>query len=162
VIKTLFNQLLDIFMQRQSMNHVFRVIWNMALGCWVAVAEVSSARGKASRSKKAGVALSATLLTLGALADPVAGPPSAVDLDTFFQSRTVVNGNGGSGCMVGISIAACGTPSSISDVTFTDFLTKGGAGSGGGAGLGGGSLCEHRRQFDLDQRAVHRQRGQRG
>ena len=127
-------------MHKQSMNHVFRVIWNASLGCWVAVAETAKGRGKSSSTKKL---LASVLLgsTTAALAQP-SGPPTAVDLDAYFRSAdiSVVQGNGGTGCMIGVAIASCNeeknTPA-LNNVTFTNFNTQGGAGSGGGAGLGG-------------------------
>lgn len=127
-------------MHKSSMNHVFRVIWNSALGCWVAVAETAKGRGKASSTKK----LLASVL-LGSATAAMAqhsGPPTAVDLDAYFKNafNSVVQGNGSTGCMIGVDIASCNedknTPS-LSNVTFTNFQTQGGAGSGGGAGLGG-------------------------
>ncbi len=127
-------------MHKSSMNHVFRVIWNASLGCWVAVAETSKGRGKSSSTKKL---LASVLLgsVTAAMAQP-SGPPTAVDLDAYFRNafNSVVQGNGGTGCMIGVDIASCNedknTPP-LSDVTFTNFKTQGGAGSGGGAGLGG-------------------------
>lgn len=38
-------------MRRSSLNHVFRVVWNATIGCWVAVSELAKAKGKASRAK---------------------------------------------------------------------------------------------------------------
>jgi fibronectin-binding autotransporter adhesin len=123
-------------MHSQSMNHVFRVVWNVALGCWVAVSEIAKGRAKSSSSKKA--ALMGFLIVNGAMAQT---PPKPVDLDNYFRSQVtdVVQGNGGTGCMIGVSIAACNESNvpSLSNRTYTNFLTQGGAGSGGGAGLGG-------------------------
>jgi autotransporter-associated beta strand protein len=45
----------------------------------------------------------------------------------------VIDGNGDSGCMIGVS--ACSLQRS--DAVYTNFFTEGGTGSGGGAGLGG-------------------------
>lgn len=63
-------------MHKQSMNHVFRVIWNDFLGCWVAVAETVKGRGKSSSTKKllASVLLGADTAST---ATP-AGPPAAI------------------------------------------------------------------------------------
>ncbi|NML47539.1 hypothetical protein HHL11_27570 [Ramlibacter sp. G-1-2-2] len=98
------------------MNHVFRVVWNAALGCWVAVAETCTAHRKAARSGKAVAAALSLMLGAGVHAQ-----------------TALVDGQGGSGCMVGVSNCALPT----SNATYTDFHTQGGAGSGGGAGLGG-------------------------
>jgi len=43
------------------MNKSYRVIFNEALGAWVAVSEIESAKGKKSRSKKMGIIAAAIL-----------------------------------------------------------------------------------------------------
>ncbi|MDO5687560.1 MAG: ESPR domain-containing protein [Neisseria sp.] len=35
------------------MNHVYRIIWNAALGVWQCVAEIARAQGKEKASKQA-------------------------------------------------------------------------------------------------------------
>ena len=65
--------------------------------------------------------------------------PVTIDLDTYFngQGITVLSGGGGTGCMIGVGIAGCNAAPKTDKVTYTDFHTQGGDGSGGGAGLGG-------------------------
>src|SRR5262249_51664096 len=108
---------LDTCPLEMSLNHVFRVVWNAAQGCWVAVAETCAARRKGARSTK--VAAVALLALAGAGAHA--------------QGQQLVDGQGGSGCMVGVGTCALPTSNAI----YTNFFTQGGAGSGGGAGLGG-------------------------
>jgi fibronectin-binding autotransporter adhesin len=128
-------------MNRPSLNHIYRIVWSAAQQAWVAVSEVSRSRGKSARSQKTGFVATVGLVLLGAA--HATGPPQAVDLDAFFESSTVINGAGATGCMVGVSIASCNaapaayTNANGAAVTFTDYFTKGGDGSGGGAGLGG-------------------------
>ena len=124
-------------MRRSSLNHVFRVVWNATIGCWVAVSELTKAKGKASRSKSV-LGVSAGLMFLSS-AMAYATAPVAIDLDTYFngQGITVLSGGGGTGCMIGVGIAGCNAAPKTDKVTYTDFHTQGGDGSGGGAGLGG-------------------------
>ncbi|MCG8991100.1 ESPR domain-containing protein [Laribacter hongkongensis] len=119
------------------MNHVFRVVWNATIGCWVAVSELTKAKGKASRSKSVS-GVSAGLLFLSS-AMAYATAPVAIDLDMYFngQGITVLSGGGGTGCMIGVGIAGCNAAPKTDKVTYTNFHTQGGDGSGGGAGLGG-------------------------
>ncbi|WP_301542540.1 autotransporter-associated beta strand repeat-containing protein [Cupriavidus basilensis] len=109
-------------MKRPSLNHVFRLVWNAATSSWVAVAETARGRGKPGRSR------SARLGTVAAIALTSAGGVHAV-------TQSLVDGNGGTGWMVGVASQAA--PTVTSNAIFTNFVTQGGTGSGGGAGLGG-------------------------
>ena len=119
-------------MRRSSLNHVFRVVWNATIGCWVAVSELTKAKGKASRSKSV-LGVSAGLMFLSS-AMAYATAPVAIDLDTYFngQGITVLSGGGGTGCMIGVGIAGCNAAPKTDKVTYTDFHAQGGDGSGGG------------------------------
>ena len=122
-------------MRKASLNHVYRVVWSSASGCWVAVSEIAKSHCKKS-SKVAGAVASALLVSSAAWA----GAPTAVDLDAYFANATIFNGNGGTGCMIGVSAASCSqnpAASTPGPVTFTNYKTTGGTGSGGGAGFGG-------------------------
>jgi len=110
-------------MHSTSLNHVFRVIWNEASGCWMAVSECAKGRTKSASSK---------LLRAAVLAGVVGSAAGAV------AANTVVDGNAASGCMLmgsGVSLGCHGMP--LSNTIYTNFFTEGGSGSGGGAGLGG-------------------------
>ncbi|MFG6485545.1 YDG domain-containing protein [Roseateles sp. BYS78W] len=53
--------------EHASMNRIFRLVWSVAQGCWVAVHERARGRGKAGRSgRRAGLRAVVTLLALGA------------------------------------------------------------------------------------------------
>ena len=57
-------------MHRPSLNHVFRVVWNAAKGCWMAVAENCPGRSKssiASSGASGGVSIHRTLPAFGLL-----------------------------------------------------------------------------------------------
>ena len=81
-------------MRRSSLNHVFRVVWNATIGCWVAVSELAKAKGKASRAKSVS-GVSAGLLFLSS-SMAYATAPVTIDLDTYFngQGITVLSGEG--------------------------------------------------------------------
>lgn len=83
-------------MKKPSLNHVFRLVWNDALGVYVPVAEHASARRKRNASSAA--ALSAALL--------LSGPALAADLPT---GGNVVAGSG--------SISQNGTSMTINQQT---------------------------------------------
>lgn len=104
-------------MRYPSLNHVYRLVWSTAKNAWVAVAETARGRGKSSRSKTVRRAVLATLLAAGGA----------------HAQTALIDGNGNSGCMIGVSTCNLQT----SDAVYTNFYTEGGAGSGGGAGLGG-------------------------
>ena len=61
-----------------SLNHVFRLIWNQAIGAWVAVAETTRGRGKASSvgSGVASAVLGAASLGLMLLGTPARAAPA--------------------------------------------------------------------------------------
>ena len=123
-------------MHKQSMNHVFRVVWNVSQGCWVAVAETAKGRTKSSSAKKVlvSIALGASMTALAA-----SDPPKASNFDEIFKNANILDGDGQAGCMLGVELALCNNVDKFAtqDTIFTQFKTQGGAGSGGGAGLGG-------------------------
>lgn len=104
-------------MRYPSLNHVFRLVWSTVTNAWVAVAETTRGRGKSSRARTVRRALLASLLAAGGA----------------HAQTQLIDGGGGSGCMIGVSACSLQT----SDAVYTNFFTQGGAGSGGGAGLGG-------------------------
>ncbi len=63
--------------RNNSLNHVFRLIWNQATGAWVAVAETTRGRGKASsvNSSVASAVLGAASLGLMLLGAPARAAP---------------------------------------------------------------------------------------
>ncbi|MBQ1762277.1 MAG: ESPR domain-containing protein, partial [Aquincola sp.] len=85
------------------MNHVFRVVWNEARGCWLAVAEHAPGRGKSSSSK----AVAAVVLAAGGVA--------------AHGQVALVDGHGGTGCNVMVTGANCSLPNS--NAIFTNFYT---------------------------------------
>ena len=131
-------------MQRPSLNFVFRVIWNNSLNCFVAVSETSRARSKSKRSAVTGFIASSSLAV--AAAAHAQAPPTPVNLDEYFKTSTIISGAGNTGYMLGMEAGLLSADrsevpaqaiNSPNGVTFTDFVTRGGNGSGGGAGLGG-------------------------
>jgi hypothetical protein len=50
-------------MNHASMNRIYRIVWNKALGIWVAVAENAKGASKGGSSRKSVLALAA-LMTL--------------------------------------------------------------------------------------------------
>lgn len=103
-------------MRSSSMNNVFHVVCSDAVECWAAAPETVTSHRKSSRPNVVRAALLSALLAAGGA-----------------HAQTLVDGSGGSGCMIGV--IACALPTS--NATYTNFYTQGGAGSGGGAGLGG-------------------------
>lgn len=73
-----------------GMNRIYRSIWSEALGAWVAVSEITRARGKRGCSV-AGIALSLTLLGSGALADgsPVTVVPTGGKTSVYLSANGV-------------------------------------------------------------------------
>lgn len=71
-------------MKRASLNHTFRLVWNAALGAWVAVAEITRSRGKRN-ARSSAAAVFAILLA------PVQAQPSATQLPT---EGSIVAGSG--------------------------------------------------------------------
>src|SRR5689334_2887503 len=63
------------------MNHVYRILWNEAAGCFMAVAETASGKGKRSRGKREravrALVLAAGMASAQALAGPEGGQVSA-------------------------------------------------------------------------------------
>ena len=96
-------------MRYPSLNHVYRLVWSTAKNAWVAVAETTRARGKSSRSRAVRRTVLATLLAAG----------------SAHAQTALIDGNGNSGCMIGVSTCSLQT----SDAVYTNFFTEGGAGS---------------------------------
>ncbi|MCG9063463.1 ESPR domain-containing protein [Laribacter hongkongensis] len=74
---------------------MFRVVWNATIGCWVAVSELTKAKGKASRAKSVSGVSAGLLFLSSSMACTTA--PVAIDLDTYFNGKgiTVLSGGGG-------------------------------------------------------------------
>jgi hemolysin activation/secretion protein len=51
-------------MKHASMNRIYRLVWNAALGVWVAVAENAKGRGKGGSSRRAVLALAAVMAAI--------------------------------------------------------------------------------------------------
>ncbi|RQW26607.1 hypothetical protein EHS17_09445 [Rhodobacteraceae bacterium CH30] len=118
------------------MNKTHRIVWSAVRQAYIVTHEHATTHGKPASTRAAAVFVAAALLSGGVLA---ATAPSAVDLDKFFNGSSISTQDGAAkgGCMLGVSGAACNTAPKTENVTYTNYHTKGGDGSGGGAGLGG-------------------------
>lgn len=75
------------------MNKFYRVIWNISLGTWVAVAETARARGKRNGTVKLAAAAVLSLTTVSALAGPP-GTPSVTVAAGYNNANAYAASNG--------------------------------------------------------------------
>ncbi|MDE2421830.1 MAG: hemagglutinin repeat-containing protein [Gammaproteobacteria bacterium] len=75
------------------MNKFYRVIWNISLGTWVAVAETARARGKRNGTVKLAAAAVLSLTTVPALAGPP-GTPSVTVATGYNNANAYAASNG--------------------------------------------------------------------
>jgi hypothetical protein len=116
------------------MNRSYRTVWNEALGAWVAISEISSARGKKSSSK---VTLAAA--AVGVLVGLMGVVPMAAQATGSWNADNtnlqVNGGNGGNISIAGVTPGANASVGAAGDIA----IGASSVASGGGHSLNSGN-----------------------